>query len=416
MQYGHTPSGDGSYFPLNQIPQEYTYGMTAYDRGSTVVQALRFYLGDSLFFETVREFIDAFAFQAASSYDMRDFMSDYTGWDLSGFFDNWVFNAGTPHYSIDSFSVAPEGDAYRVDVYPRQKRKGPAFTGSGNIMAVAFMDQNWNRFDDTIHFDGASGHSERLLPFEPSVVLADPDEQMCDATTDQIKTIRAPGTYSFDKTFCTLEVTALEDSAFVQVTHNWAPPDSLADPIPGLRISDYRYWKVDGIFPAEFEATGKFFYSVSSFLDNTLITGSNDTLIMLYRLNSADEWHEVDFERVGPWNVGNILVPSLEPGEYSLAVKETGVGIGDEAGPERIVLEIVPNPSGDTFHIILSCENPGDLVIYSESGQVVDRFAIPAGGGELGWVPSTRVPGAYLVVFTDVRDRMRVSGKVIFAP
>ncbi|MBW6459896.1 MAG: hypothetical protein K0B08_04920, partial [Bacteroidales bacterium] len=36
LQFCHTPSGDGSYFPLNQIPQQYTYGMSAYDRGATV--------------------------------------------------------------------------------------------------------------------------------------------------------------------------------------------------------------------------------------------------------------------------------------------------------------------------------------------------------------------------------------------
>jgi hypothetical protein len=239
---------------------------------------------------------------------------------------------------------------------------------------------------------------------------------MCDATTDQFKTIRAPGTYSFDKTFCTLEVTALEDSAFVQVTHNWAPPDSLSDPMPGLRISDYRYWEIDGIIPENFEATGKFFYSVSSFLDNTLISSSSDTLIMLYRKNSGEEWHEVDFERVGPWNVGNILVSNLEPGEYSLAVKEAGVGTSNHSEEEQIVLEIVPNPSGDTFHIIVNCENPGELVIYTETGQMVDKFAVPAGGFDKSWTPSSRVPGAYVVVFTDDRDRMKVSGKMIFAP
>src|SRR5665647_2139926 len=30
LQFCHTPSGDGSYFPLNRMPQEYTYGKSAY--------------------------------------------------------------------------------------------------------------------------------------------------------------------------------------------------------------------------------------------------------------------------------------------------------------------------------------------------------------------------------------------------
>ena len=419
LQYCHTPSGggDGSYFPLNRIPQEYTYGMSAYDRGSTVCQALRFYLGDSLFFETLTAFIEEFAFDDASSYDMRDFMTTYSGIDMSGFFNNFILNPGTPHYSVDSFSVAPDSKSfYDVTVYVKQKRKGPAFTGDGNIMEVMFMDDNWNRFSDTIHFSGPAGSSVTTLPFWPTIVLVDPEEKMCDATTDNYKTIKTTGNYTFEKTFFSMEVESISDSAFVQATHNWAQPDGLKVPVAGLRISDYRYWRIDGIFPAGFQATGTFFYSTNNYLDNTLITSSSDTVIILYRKGSMDDWQEIEFEKLGPWNVGNILVNDLRAGEYTLAVKEAGVRTSGFLLPKKNALEIFPNPSTDGYRIKVNNAAPGELRIFNENGTLVKSFMVQSGESEFTWVPENLAAGTYLVAYSQKNKSEAEIKKAVYLP
>lgn len=48
---------EGAYHPINNIPQEYTYGTSAYDRGATIVQALRAYLGDDIFFDACKGYL-----------------------------------------------------------------------------------------------------------------------------------------------------------------------------------------------------------------------------------------------------------------------------------------------------------------------------------------------------------------------
>jgi hypothetical protein len=416
LQYCHTIQGDGSYFPLNLIPQEYTYGMSAYDRGSTVCQALRFYLGDSLFFASLKNFIAGYAFQPVSSYDMRDFMTDFTGIDMSGFFDNFVMHSGTPQYSVDSFAVGMnKADLYDVTVFVKQKRHGPAFTGNGNIMEVMFLDDNWNKFNDTIHFNGHSGHSTKMVPFIPSVILVDPEEKMCDATTDNYKTIKATGNYTFDKTFFTLQVDAVSDSAFVQVTHNWASPDSLREPVPGLRLSDYRYWTIDGIFPENFSATGKFLYSNINYLDNTLLTSSSDTIIILYRKNSGEDWHEIDFQKVGPWNVGNIIVPDMQAGEYTLAVKEAGVGSYEPDLPKKNAIEVYPNPSSGNFVISINSKSDGIVGIVDESGKIIDSYKISPGCSKVNWAAAGHQSGTYLVKFIQENKSIEIK-KLIYLP
>jgi aminopeptidase N len=418
LQYCHTPTppGDGSYFPLNDIPQTKTYGMSAYDKGATVTQALRFYLGDSLFFESLAAYLQSFAFSDASSYDMRDFLTAHTGIGMGGFFDNWVFHAGTPHYSLDSFYVIPAGDLYEVHLFPRQKRKGPAFGGTAGIMEVRFLSQGWQQFTDTLHFSGETGHSVKLLPFEPVVILVDPDERMCDATTDETKTIYATGNVSFDKTFFQLVVEEIADSAFIQVTHHWAPPDSLENPPPELRISDYRYWRIDGLVPQAFQATGRFLYMVNGFLDNTLITGEQDSVVILYRRDASEPWQSIPFEKIGNWNVGNIFVYDLQMGDYALAVWDTQVNIPERPGSPDGRLKIYPNPSDGSFSFKFLLDDPGVLVIYGPHGQQAAAFAAGPGHQELRWSPAEMPPGQYLASLRSKRGEQLDAKKFIFSP
>jgi aminopeptidase N len=332
---------------------------------------LRFYLGDTLFFETLKAFIDEFAFNHASSYDMRDFMSTYTGIDMNGFFNNYVLKSGTPLYSIDSFKVIMKDvNKFETTVYVKQKRNGPEYIGDGNIMEVTFMDDKWNNFTDTIHFDGQTGSSLKTLTFRPTIILVDLEEKMCDATIDNYKKVIKTGNIVFGSTFFSLDVKSIVDSAFIQVTHNWAPPDSLKTPYERLRLSDCRYWRIDGIFPVGMQATGKFNYNN---IDNTLITSSTDSVIILYRKGTFDDWHELEFEKNGTWKSGNILVNNLKAGEYVLAVREPGVGIYDSILPKINTLEIFPNPSTRSIQFISPSESSknGKVLLYDYTGRLV---------------------------------------------
>jgi hypothetical protein len=134
---------------------------------------------------------------------------------------------------------------------------------------------------------------------------------------------------------------------------------------------------------------------------------------MLYRASRSEDWQEVAFEKIGPWNVGNILVPGLRLGEYTLAVKENSVGIGGTDQMRHRVLEIFPNPSSDTFHIITRAEEKGELKIYNEKGQLVNSFMVNAGEQEISWVPAGIAPGAYLVILTGKGKSEPLMEKVI---
>jgi Secretion system C-terminal sorting domain/Peptidase family M1 domain len=415
LQLCHTVSKDNGYFPLNDIPQDITYGMTAYDRGGTVVQSLRSYLGDSLFFIGAKHYLEVFSYQDASSSDFRDALSEGTGVSMDGFFDNWVFNAGTPHYSIDSFSVSPVGGNFNVDIYPRQKRKGPQFTGNGNIARITLVDENWNTWDDSLHFDGQSGHSLKTYPQKPVAIFVDFQKKTMDAITDMSIVISTPENYSFTDTYFSMMVEEVTDSVLVNVTHNWVAPDSMLNPINGLRLSDYRYWKIEGIDLEKMNAYGKFRYSKGSYLDNTLIETEKDSVIILYRPNPASDWEFIDFSREGIWMTGHLHVPNLKPGEYTLAVWDTDIVSENEipVGKEDNI-KVYPNPSSSVFNIEWENKNIVKAEVFNTKGQLIDQLEMHGNSKQTNWQPNNISKGVYYLVLLDKNKTILANKKIIY--
>jgi len=403
LQVCHTSGGDGSYFPLNQIPQNVTYGLSAYDRGATVVHTLRGYLGDDLFYAAAAAYNEEFKYNHASSYDLRDVMTAETGIDMAPWFDNWVFHSGTPHYSVDSFNVLSTPGEYDVTVYMKQKRHGPAYIGDGNKAEITFMDNDWNSYSDDVYFDGATGSQLVSVPFEPDFVIPDFHELQCDAATDFHNVIKTTGSPAFPNTFFELEVSVVNDSAFVWVGHQWAPPDPLITPVQGLTLSDYRYWDIQGIFPEGFQATGIFFYSVSAHLDDGLLTNPGDSIVMLYRPSPAYDWQFVNFSQIGLWNIGKLYVENIQPGQYTLAVcDDTFVGVKDNK--EKTGFNVYPNPSDSGFNI--ETEVPGMLRFYDVAGKLLESRKIPKNTDLQYWEPANQGKGIFFVRYLSEDNRL----------
>jgi len=402
---------DGGYWAVSNIPQEVTYGMTAYDKGGTVVNTLRNYLGDSLFFEAVTAYLnaDGIAYNSVSSADMRDFLTDYTGINMTPFFDAWVMSPGTPHFSIDS-SVVTEGDAsYMIDIWMKQKYKGFDFLADDNIVEVTMIDEGFNMYTDTVHFSGKTGHSQKIydmatMPNKPVVVTMDLFEKTNDATSDNYRYFTEPQTYAFPETFFTVIINSLEDSALLRTTHNWVAPDSLKIPVEGLKLSPYRHWEIEGIIPDGFEAQGKFVYT-STNLDNGLITSTNDSVVILYRPDAYSDWQSIPQERIGAWMVGVVIVDNLIPGEYTLAVWDKQI-VGNEEDKQSFNdIRIYPNPTKGQINFEFPRKGNYHVKVFDESGRELDSMRIRSTHGS--WRCKQKVsPGLVMVTIIENGDTL----------
>jgi hypothetical protein len=404
---------DGSYLPLSGVPTEYVYGKTVYNKGATVVHTLMNYLGEEVFLDAVKAYLNHFAYNHASSEDMRDFLSAHTGIDMTPFFEAWVFTPGTPHFSIDSARVVPQGAQYEAHVYLRQKFKGFDFLADNNILEIAFIDANWQIHTDTVHFNGQTGHSVKLLDFEPLLVMADYFDKTCDATTDEDYVYTETGESIHSKLYFKLFIDALPDSMFMRMTHHWAPADPMHQPLNGLTLSPYRYWEFAGIIPEGTAMRGRFFYSNQPILDQTLITSPTDSVFILYRPHPGVDWYPVSQYKQGNWNIGFIFVDELLPGQYTLAVWDTQVGLNENLPPaESGAIRLTPNPATNVITASWEQIDIESLRVYNAMGKLVHQEQVH-GSKSISLEISGWASGIYMIELGRLDGSSVASGKFI---
>ena len=98
-----------------------------YDKGACVLHMLRYVLGDSLFFASIKGYAtDAINFRMKNAVtdDFVQKICDVSGQDLHWFFDEWVKGANHPVYQNTS-SIDPAG--HKVDVTMNQTQTNAQF-------------------------------------------------------------------------------------------------------------------------------------------------------------------------------------------------------------------------------------------------------------------------------------------------
>lgn len=355
LQHLHFDEGD--FWPLYGIPTDLTYSSHVYKKGADIAHSLRGHMGDDLFFTTMTGLLNHYQYQSISSYQFRDYITDNTAFNLDGFFDSWVFEGGWLHFSVDSFSVVPNANEFEIEVFMKQKLKGRTTFGDDNRVPIQFLSDDFERIDTIITISGESDSQVFTIPFEPTTVVCDMEEQISDATTDIYQMVKTTGTKNFyNEAFFKTNITQVTDSVLFRVEHNWVAPDDFKVEVDGLDIHPERYWKVDGVFGPDFLANGQFYYSRSTafHLDKDFVTTHIDSVVVLYRESAASDWQIIPHTRSGTTSSGFMLVDQIQKGEYAFAIWDAHVGVGSTT--ESNGFKIFPNPSSG--NIYLTVENP----------------------------------------------------------
>lgn len=393
---------DEGYWPLSGVPQEHTYGYTTYSKGADMIHTLRAYLGDNLFFSGLSQLLGQNQFSDMDAIEYRDDLSAITGVNLDNFFADWIFQGGWPHISIDSLTVQPNGSQYNVTVHLKQKLVGRTAYGNEIPVTLTLRDNNWNTFEQKIQSSGMHNAVTVTVPFQPTLGYLNRDELISHAVTATYSTFNTTGTKNLAHSNLTLQVQNIADSVFMVVEHNWAAPDPVQDLSSGHLISPQRYWRVDGIWNSGFSTNATFRYSGqltggNSHLDHLLITGAEDSIILLYRPNRHTDWYEFPTytkamgsnttDKAGTLNVTNLL-----KGEYAIALKGQLLSV-DEMEAEANVA-VYPNPAAGLVTVETAIAT--DRIVVSDPvGRLVDQRHQP--GSKASFETAAWGKGAYWV-------------------
>ncbi len=422
---------EGGYLTLSNIPFEYTYGDHVYNKGADIAHTLRGYMGDSLFFHSVKTYLSQNNYKDVSSADFRDALTAASGMDMSDFFNDWVFNPGWPHFSIDSFAVVPSGLNYNVTVYVKQKLTGAPSYYTNVPLEVTFKALDWTEQTQSFLMSGASASFNFTVPFNPVFTAINMGEKISHAVSPFYKKLKTAGTVNFANAKMSINVQSITDSAFVRVEHNFAAPDNFKTCCPPYRLSPNRYWKVDGILPANFKAKATVNYdgrtttfSGNYWLDNDLINTLEDSLVLMYRKNAADDWNIFPYYTkniVGNNNDkrGTITIDSLRLGEYTFAMKDYTMNIQNKPSVQINKIKVFPNPAKDMVTVdlaasMLKLSNNTVLTITDTSGKIVYKEKLNPQQSAVNIKTSAYSSGVYFIS-VKANDAITVESKFIIA-
>ncbi|SHJ38100.1 aminopeptidase N [Hymenobacter daecheongensis DSM 21074] len=86
---------------FNYGDKEEMFDLVSYQKGGAIVDMLRTYLGDDVFFAGLQKYLKDNAFGNGEAHQMRLAMEAVSGQDLNWFYNQWYYGTGHPVVSID---------------------------------------------------------------------------------------------------------------------------------------------------------------------------------------------------------------------------------------------------------------------------------------------------------------------------
>lgn len=97
-----------------------------YGKGAVVLNMLRDFLGDELFFKSIKLYTEKNAFRSVETNDFKNAIEEATGYNLFWFFDQWIYKAGYPEFEVTS---KWDKDSRKVILNIKQIQKLDSLTG-----------------------------------------------------------------------------------------------------------------------------------------------------------------------------------------------------------------------------------------------------------------------------------------------
>jgi len=125
------------------------YGTTVYDRGAMVVSMLRTLLGDAKFFQACENYLNdpLLAYKSATTTDLQNHMQNVVGgFDLTPFFNSFVYGNGYPTYNLNWAKSATN----RITVRLNSQVKSTGSTVSYYYTPIALRVRGSLSIQDTV--------------------------------------------------------------------------------------------------------------------------------------------------------------------------------------------------------------------------------------------------------------------------
>ncbi len=125
-----------------------------YGKGAWVLHQLRFWCGDSLFFQILKVYGEQFKYSTANTAQFKAVAESLYGESLEDFFQQWVYGTGAPRFNV-TWSRTSVGNQWRATVRVQQTQAGQTFKTPLELFfqfqnSATAIERVWVRSRDTV--------------------------------------------------------------------------------------------------------------------------------------------------------------------------------------------------------------------------------------------------------------------------
>ncbi|OYU84199.1 MAG: peptidase M1 [Flavobacterium sp. BFFFF2] len=147
-----------------------------YDKGAMVLEMLRFKLGDTVFFQAIKNYLadTSLAYKYANTSQLQAHLEAVYGQSLFEFFNDWVYNQGYPMYTA---TVHNQGGGM-VEVVLSQTPTDASVSFFEMPVPLRFTSPTGETFDATVEHTQNEQVFNLQVPFEVYGMEVDPDKHL----------------------------------------------------------------------------------------------------------------------------------------------------------------------------------------------------------------------------------------------
>lgn len=141
------------------------YPTTIYSKGALVLAMLRYYLGDEDFFLAVKEYLKKYGNSTATTSDLKSMFEKHSKKNLTGFFNEWVYQAGVPVVDIRSVHSNK-----KVTVTVKQVQGSEWGNYTWLPIGLSFASENDEMFNTVVTLKNKEQSFSVTVPFVPTSI------------------------------------------------------------------------------------------------------------------------------------------------------------------------------------------------------------------------------------------------------
>lgn len=146
-----------------------------YNKSGAILYMLRYVLGDSLFFSSIKKYTSNpdLRYKNITTNEFVRLMNDYSGKDLTWFFDEWLYRPNHPVYE-NRYEVKKDGDEWKVVFNVKQTQNEDFFKMPVEFQVYFSKENKIVRFDNDIN----NQTFEAKFKDKPIQVVFDPNNEI----------------------------------------------------------------------------------------------------------------------------------------------------------------------------------------------------------------------------------------------